>query len=499
MRIEKGRRILFFVSLIGIVVVTLIMGTTYAYQTLNVEYKREKEETIVEAGKLNITYENTSNINLKNMTFLPDYKTADYTEFTLKTNDTSYDVAYQINLKNLVYSNSFVSENFKYTITKIENEEEYIIGGGDFSSLTGTNINLLFNTSSFRILEKGKDETLRLYIWLKENEDSAFESSSFKGQIEIVSYFSNEINEIVYKTLNIYGNTVILPSEYQAVEYIESTGTQYINTGVKGYLKAFHDIKFNNEYSERNLMGYTSTNAYWGSAENNIYEVNGVKGSVLKSNDRHKVIYETKKDKISTLNIDNQEIIEVSNSPANLDSYSYWLFTLNSYHSYDSKNYLYSCKIYQNESKIRDFIPSYRISDNIIGLYDIVTNVFYENEGTGTFGKGNDLFLDELSFGTFNNENKKYVVPIIDDLGNIYNIILNEPLRKLNDVSDYIDLINGRVVRNIKVVDGNYTVLETPIYENLDNINISNIDVGNITICSDNNVCASNIEIVANK
>ena len=39
MKLEKRRQILFFVSLIGIIIVILIMGTTYAYQTLQVDYK----------------------------------------------------------------------------------------------------------------------------------------------------------------------------------------------------------------------------------------------------------------------------------------------------------------------------------------------------------------------------------------------------------------------------------------------------------------------------
>ena len=61
MKIDKSRRIMFFVSLIGIVVVTLIMGTTFAYQTLVVNYKEGSDnDTVVEAGKLNVSYENNN-------------------------------------------------------------------------------------------------------------------------------------------------------------------------------------------------------------------------------------------------------------------------------------------------------------------------------------------------------------------------------------------------------------------------------------------------------
>ena len=37
-----------------------------------------------------------------------------------------------------------------------------------------------------------------------------------------------------------------------------------------------------------------------------------------------------------------------------------------------------------NEIKA-DFIPCYRITDNEIGLYNLVDNQFYTNQGTGEF------------------------------------------------------------------------------------------------------------------
>lgn len=52
---------------------------------------------------------------------------------------------------------------------------------------------------------------------------------------------------------------------------------------------------------------------------------------------------------------------------------------------------IYSWKFYQDNVLIRDFIPCYRKSDNEIGLYDLVTETFYTNKGTGTFLKGNNI------------------------------------------------------------------------------------------------------------
>lgn len=45
---------------------------------------------------------------------------------------------------------------------------------------------------------------------------------------------------------------------------------------------------------------------------------------------------------------------------------------------------LYSCKIYDNDILIRNFVPCKNESD-VIGLYDLVNDKFYENKGTGSF------------------------------------------------------------------------------------------------------------------
>lgn len=53
-----------------------------------------------------------------------------------------------------------------------------------------------------------------------------------------------------------------------------------------------------------------------------------------------------------------------------------------------SKMRLYSCIISENDVEMRNFVPCYRENDNAIGLYDLVTNNFFTNQGTGSFIKG---------------------------------------------------------------------------------------------------------------
>ena len=49
---------------------------------------------------------------------------------------------------------------------------------------------------------------------------------------------------------------------------------------------------------------------------------------------------------------------------------------------------IYRCKIWQNGELLRDFIPVQRKSDDEIGMLDIINNVFYTNDGTGSFSCG---------------------------------------------------------------------------------------------------------------
>ena len=51
---------------------------------------------------------------------------------------------------------------------------------------------------------------------------------------------------------------------------------------------------------------------------------------------------------------------------------------------------VYSAKIWKAGTLIHDYYPCYRRSDNVIGLYDIKTDQFLTNVGTGVFGKGSN-------------------------------------------------------------------------------------------------------------
>jgi hypothetical protein len=52
---------------------------------------------------------------------------------------------------------------------------------------------------------------------------------------------------------------------------------------------------------------------------------------------------------------------------------------------------IYCCKFYKDYKIIRDFVPCYRTTDRVAGMYDLVSGVFYTNAGTGEFIVGAEV------------------------------------------------------------------------------------------------------------
>ena len=191
------------------------------------------------------------------------------------------------------------------------------------------------------------------------------------------------------------GSLIDLPSEYQKLEYIESTGTQYIDTMV--YLNANSKISVNatpTQISTDNYLFGTSDGSTWAMCifRNAIYAQFGEsrKNKSLSSPSQdvnYSVIIDANLFTVNNVNYTNE------GSPQTLQSTLY-IFARNTNGLVSGSNgyfKLYYCKIYDNDILVRDFTPCYRKTDGIIGLYDTVNGVFYTNAGTGTFLKSGDV------------------------------------------------------------------------------------------------------------
>ena len=183
-------------------------------------------------------------------------------------------------------------------------------------------------------------------------------------------------------------------NRYVLVEYLESTGTQYIDTEIKtnGDLKVLMDFEVSNT---------SNTQFYFGSR----IGVHQKSYTFLYYSNRFRSDYSNQAD-VYTGNIEsisgfprfkidmNKNITKIINNNYNI-TYTYssfesdlniYLFAINQNgkaYSYSSIK-LYSFKLYDNDTLVRDFIPVID-SNSKPCLFDKVSRECYYNQGTGEF------------------------------------------------------------------------------------------------------------------
>lgn len=202
---------------------------------------------------------------------------------------------------------------------------------------------------------------------------------------------------------------VTLPDGYRQVEYIESSGTQYIDTGVISKVDNFRvAIRFS----------YTSvaTGQSLFGAQDSSGSLFGVIPYMYATGKPY--LYVGTSSRIASIttsaNIENQwdiyaingtvtwvydsEMTTAAYSGTPNQDYAYFMFannlggTANQY----CHAKLYACQIYDNGMLIREFVPCVNPS-GAYGLYDIVNAQFYGNAGTGSFTGGVVVEWDALS------------------------------------------------------------------------------------------------------
>lgn len=196
----------------------------------------------------------------------------------------------------------------------------------------------------------------------------------------------------------------ILPSQYQQVDFIQSTGTQYINTGVNcsNDLGIYFDGATNNAINSSNVYipfgyyqaqtNYFQLTVYYYQSKYGYISFNSGSGeNALNAN-----MATNRRQQWSLLNSDwnTTGVSQSSVATRPTGTIPIYLFARNANGNADaySSTTVYSFKMYRGSILIRDFIPCYRISDNVAGLYDLVTKQFYTNSGTGAFLVGEDIY-----------------------------------------------------------------------------------------------------------
>lgn len=295
-------------------------------------------------------------------------------------------------------------------LSKAETSDEIlstlVANNGNFDTLDGAYASIAgriqyAESTTNKVTEIDEDSTNTQYPGAKAVYDSQVVQDNAIEAIENILPLATSTGDIndakAYKMMGVVAEGKFkqgeLPSEYQQVEYIESTGSQYIDTGFIPNQDTEIDSHFYYTYSNDSSLFGARSNSSTQFFLNMSYN-----GSIIAfqyASNIHQTItcatgeyYASFKSQIFKIN-NNQYSITKTNFNAEVSLY---LFCNNNNGTtqYFSKAKLYHCKIWDNQNLVRDFIPCYRKSDNVIGLYDLVNNTFYTNAGTGTFLKGAD-------------------------------------------------------------------------------------------------------------
>ena len=190
-----------------------------------------------------------------------------------------------------------------------------------------------------------------------------------------------------------------LPSGFTEVEYIESSGTQYVDTGVVpnhntavmldidivnadnwGPIFGSRDANVTNEFC---MFAHNPTSVYQ-DGYGNVAHVNISVSSVLGRQTINKALNNT---------YINDELKNSFTAATFQGTYPMFLFQINSGGSavaYKISGRIYRAVITKSSTIVRDFIPCKNPSGTV-GLYDTVNGTYYGNSGTGVFTAGAEI------------------------------------------------------------------------------------------------------------
>ena len=202
-----------------------------------------------------------------------------------------------------------------------------------------------------------------------------------------------------------------VPGGFTELQYLESTGIQYIDTG----------YVYNS-----NMTAHIIIDTSFAGVGNSYWKCHGLSGSafggpnigVSHTNKLSAAIYrggdfitdvsaEANKRYLFDLNMlqktftvidvaTNTVLVNESNIPAAeyIGRPGFGLFGYygrgpgGSYPTQLNSSKIYSAKLYDNNELVRNMIPARRDSDGVLGMYDSITGTFFTNAGTGTFTAG---------------------------------------------------------------------------------------------------------------
>lgn len=195
---------------------------------------------------------------------------------------------------------------------------------------------------------------------------------------------------------------VALPDGYTRLEYIESNGEQYIDTG----FIPNQDTQLVGDFTVKSTANAAAGTGFipYGAA----YTYNSRAFELYTTNGQFEINYDGQANFIGTVQLDQEininhnknvvSIIQQDGTSINTTfayqsftaPYTLTLFAINRGTAACGLARLHTCKIYNSGTLIRDFVPC-KDASNVAGLYDLANYVFYQNAGTGSFAAGPEV------------------------------------------------------------------------------------------------------------
>lgn len=188
-----------------------------------------------------------------------------------------------------------------------------------------------------------------------------------------------------------------LPDAYQEVEYIESTGTQYIDTGIIGKTgirvltemgwRTLSNTLFGSRKDPTQTRFYVT---YYGSKIDFGYTGDLISDIYPQAGQVYELDFDTRN---STKRFGVDGVYKTLTTSIDTECNMYvFCYNMNGTVINLSESIFKSMVITnENNETLRNFIPCYRKLDGEIGLYDTISKSFFTNAGTGIFLKGADV------------------------------------------------------------------------------------------------------------
>ena len=315
------------------------------------------------------------------------------------------------------------------------------------------------------------------------------------------AYTKTNINTEMYKIPIVpdFNQDITLPDTYEKIGYIENTGSIYADLGFK--LKANDRVELYTNISNPNSDTYNTifgarndetVNEYclWTKYNNGNITYGRISDYQASVNVPRNIIIKlfTDKLKFGWYDIDGVLLQEFTSTTGALTDtqYNCYLFARNTRNSVSGGYCLakvYSFKVYnENNELIQYFVPARRKSDNIAGLYNVITNTFVTGRN-GNFSWSRINYNEypdcdyEMYLFNCNNANSRqysfygniYKFTAYDGEGNIkVNLV---PVKRLEDSKlGFYDTI-----REMFIIPENGTLTEATVPTYKGNIVVSNI------------------------